>query len=140
VAPGWQATVGEDSMEEEIWALEETWYAHHRDRAPDQAFALIHDRFLGWPAVESSIVDKEGLIAFITDEDAGVDFCDFEFEDPSGVQVMGDTAINHYRIRFMGKNLDGSEIDQSIHVTHTWIKEDSRWKLLSGMSYEVEKS
>ena len=127
-------------MEEEIWALEEAWYAHHRDGAPDRAFALLHDRFLGWPAVESLVIDKEGLIAFIREEDAGVDFCGFEFQDPSGLQVIGDTAINHYKIRFMGRNLDGSEIDEFLNVTHTWIKENSEWKLLSGMAYEVEKS
>ena len=83
-------------MEEEIWALEEAWYAHHRDGAPDKAFVLLHDRFLGWPAVESPIVDKEGLIAFVKEEDAEVDFIRFEFQDPSAVRVIGDTAINHY--------------------------------------------
>lgn len=127
-------------MKEEIRALEETWYAHHRDGIPEKAFSLLHERFLGWPAVDSLIVDKDGLIEFITKEDAGIEYCDFKFEDPFDVQVIGDTAINHYRIRFMGKNLDGSEIDETIHVTHTWIKEDSQWKLLSGMAYEVEMS
>jgi hypothetical protein len=127
-------------MEKEIWTLEEAWYTHHRDGAPEKAYALVHDQFLGWPAIGSSVVDKEGLIAFITEEDAGVDFCDFEFVDPSGVQVIGDTAINHYRILFMGRNLDGSKIEESIHVTHTWIKQGSQWKLLSGMAYDVGKS
>jgi hypothetical protein len=127
-------------MEEEIWALEEAWYAHHSAGTPEKAFALLHDRFLGWPAVESPVVDKDGLIAFLREDDAEIDFCKFEFEDPSGVQLVGDTAINHYRIRFMGRNLDGSEIDEVLNVTHTWIKEGSQWKLLSGMAYEMEKS
>ena len=122
-------------MEEEIWALEEDWYSHHRDGSPDKAYALLHDRFLGWPAVDSSLVDKEGLIAFIRMDDADIESFGFEFQDPSGVQVIGDTAINHYRIRFMGRTLDGSEIDESLNVTHTWTKENSEWKLLSGMAY-----
>ena len=103
-------------------------------------YALLHDQFLGWPAIGSSVVDKEGLIAFITEEDAGVDYCDFKFENPSGVRVIGDTAINHYRIRFMGRNLDGSNFREVIHVSHTWIKEESQWKLLSGMAYDAEQS
>jgi hypothetical protein len=125
---------------EEIWALEAAWYTHHRDGTPAKAYALLHDRFLGWPAVGSSVVDRNGLIAFITEEDAGVDFCDFEFEEPSGAQIVGDTAINHYKIRFKGKNLDGSEINEFIHVTHTWVREASQWKLLSGMAYESANS
>lgn len=68
----------------------------------------------------------------------GIDFFDFEFEAPSGVQVIVDTVINHYRIRFSGRNLNGTKIDESIHVSHTWIREASEWKLLSGMAYEVE--
>ena len=127
-------------MEDEIWALEKAWYTHHRDGAPDKAYGLVHDDFLGWPAIGSSVVDKAGLIAAVTDEDAGVDFCDFEFQEPLGVRVIGDTAINHYRIRFTGRNLDGSRIEESIHVTHTWIKQDSQWKLLSGMAYDVGKA
>jgi ketosteroid isomerase-like protein len=54
-----------------------------------------------------------------------------EFENPFYVQVVGDTAINHYRIRFMGRNLDGCEMDETIHVTHIWIKESSQWKLIA---------
>ena len=127
-------------MEREIWELEESWYAHHRDGAPDKAYALLHDNFLGWPAAESSVVDKDGLIAFIMKEDAGIEFYKFEFENPSGVLVIGDTAINHYRIRFMGRNLDGSNFREVIHVSHTWIKEESQWKLLSGMAYDAEQS
>jgi len=127
-------------MVEEIWALETAWYAHHRDGTPAKAFALLHDRFLGWPAVGSSVVDRDGLIAFITEDDAGIQFCDFEFEEPSGAQIIGDTAINHYKIRFIGSNLDGSKINESIHVTHTWVKEASQWKLLSGMAYEAANS
>ncbi len=127
-------------MEEEIWALEEAWYSHHRDGAPDKTFAMTHDRFLGWPSIDSSILDKAGLIAFIKDEDADIESFRFEFQNPSGIQVIGDTAINHYRIRFIVKNLDGSEVDESQNVAHTWIRENSEWKLLSGMAYEVEKS
>jgi ketosteroid isomerase-like protein len=78
------------------------------------------------------------LIDFITKEDSGIDFWDFEFENPFDVEVIGDTAINHYRIRFKGRNLGGTQIDEAIHVTHTWIKEDTQWKLLSGMAYETE--
>ena len=122
-------------MEKEIRALEEAWYSHHRDGPPEEAYALLHDNFLGWPAVDSSVVDKDGLIEFIKAEDANVESFRFEFQDPFGVQVIGNTAINHYRIRFTVRNLDGSESDETLNVTHTWIKENSEWKLFSGMAY-----
>ena len=40
----------------------------------------------------------------------------------------------------MGRNLDGSNFREVIHVSHTWIKEESQWKLLSGMAYDAEQS
>ena len=131
---------GDIPMKSEIWKLENAWYAHHRDGVPDKAYALLHDDFLGWPAVESSVVDKEGLIVFITEEDAGIDSYEFEIGNPSDVQLIGNTAVNHYRVRFRGRNLDGSEFRETIHVSHTWIKEDLQWKLLSGTAYEVENT
>jgi hypothetical protein len=71
-------------------------------------------------------------------DDAEIDFYEFEFEKPSGIRIIGDIAINHYGIRFMGRNLDGSNFRGVIHVSHTWIKEESQWKLLSGMAYDAE--
>jgi hypothetical protein len=128
------------SLEKEIWALEQAWYAHHRDGAPDKAYALLHDRFLGWPTVDSSVLDKDGMIALITEEDAGIGVWDFELQDPTGVRVIGDTAINHYKIRMAGTKLDGSAFTEILCVTHTWIHEASEWKLLSGMAYAVKES
>jgi hypothetical protein len=127
-------------MNSEIWKLENAWYAHHCDGTPEKAYALLHDNFLGWPSVDSAVVDKEGLIEFITDEDAEIESCEFEIGNPSDVQLIGDTAVNHYRVQFKGRNLDGSEFMEALHVSHTWIKEDLRWKLLCGMAYEVENT
>jgi ketosteroid isomerase-like protein len=80
------------------------------------------------------------LIKFIKEEDAEVDSYEFEFENLSGVRVIGDTAVNHYRIRFEGRNVDGSKFREVIHVSHTWVKEDIQWKLVSGLAYDVVKS
>lgn len=126
-------------MERNIWNLEEAWYSYHRDGAPENAYSLVHDHFLGWPAIDSSVVDKAGLIAVVTKEGAEADFYEFEFEDPLGIQIIGDTAINHYKIRFKERNRDGSEIREVLHVSHTWIKEGSQWKLFSGTAYDVSE-
>jgi hypothetical protein len=127
-------------MNSEIWKLENAWYAHHCDGMPEKAYALLHDNFLGWPSVDSDVVSKEGLIVFITDEDQGIESCEFEIGNPSGIQIIGDTAVNHYRVQFKGRNRDGSEFIEALHVSHTWIKEDLQWKLLGGTAYEVENT
>jgi len=125
-------------MEKEIWALEDAWYTHHCNGVPEKAYDLLHDRFVGRPAIGSPIVDKDGLIAFITDEDAEIDFHTYELE-PGGMQVIGDTAINHYTVRFTGKNLDGTDFNECLTVAHTWVKENTQWKFLSGMACEVDE-
>lgn len=124
-------------MEKDIWELEEAWYAYHRDGSSEKAYALVHDQFVGWPAIGSSVVNKAGLIEVVDEEESGADFYEFEFIPPSGIRIIGDTAINHYKIHFAGKNLDGSEIKEVLHVSHTWIKEGPQWKLLSGTAYDV---
>ena len=129
---------GVDIMDEEIWALEHDWYGHHCDGEPEKAYALLHENFMGWPTVDSSVIDGPGMIDLITEEDKDIASCEFALEDPRGVQVVGDTAINHYKVRFLGKYNDGSDLKEVLHVAHTWVKEDGDWKLLSGMAYEVE--
>ncbi len=126
-------------MDNEIWNLENAWYTYYRDGEPEKANALVHDDFLGWPAVESSIVDKKGLNEFVLEEEAAIGSYEFDIGHPASVQVIGDTAVNHYKIRFWGRNLDGSEFQDAQHVSHTWVKEGLQWRLLSGIAYEVEK-
>jgi ketosteroid isomerase-like protein len=125
-------------MENEIWALEEAWYTHHCNGVPEKAYALLHDRFIGRPAVEAGVMDAKGMISFIADEDAESDSYTFEL-GREGIQVIGDTAINHYTVRFIGKNQDGSEINECLRVSHTWVKENAQWKFLSGMACEVDE-
>ncbi len=123
-------------MENDIWALEESWYSHHRDGSPDLAYALVHDDFRGWPTIASPGINKAGLIAVISEEDKNVASSEFELTQHA-IQVVGSTAINHYTVEFAGKFRDGSEFNECLNVTHTWIREGTQWKLISGMAYEA---
>ena len=128
-----------NQMEEEIWELEEAFYRNESDGNLERTYSMIHDQFLGWPEDPCPVVDKQGLIAFIKKGDSEMEYFDFKLVDKAGVRIVGNTAINHYKIDFAGKTNEGAEFRESLHVAHTWIKENSEWKLLSGMAYFVER-
>lgn len=126
-------------IEAEIWSLEEAYYTHECNGDYEKSFSLVHDRFLGWPEAPSAVVDKEGLIQFVKTEDSKIESYSFCITDKFGFRMAGNTAIVHYKVQFTGTTNKGGKFKESLHTTHTWIKEDLEWKLFCGMAYIVEK-
>ncbi len=50
------------------------------------------------------------------------------------IRILGDIAITHYLLISSWVDEDGIEQKSESRITHTWIKEDSQWKILGGMS------
>ena len=117
--------VASDSdIEKEIWALENSYLKNHRDANHDKIASLWHDKFLGWPDNLPQPADKAGVIQYTKQRNAKPGSWNFKIE-PKGIQVQGDIVINHYLLKIGGT---------STRVTHTWVKEDSQWRILGGMS------
>ena len=52
-----------DAMEEEIWALEEMYFANLYKANYEEALAIVHSKFLGWPSSLPQPVDKEAPVS-----------------------------------------------------------------------------
>ncbi|MFA5339386.1 MAG: hypothetical protein WC317_04445 [Candidatus Omnitrophota bacterium] len=50
-------------MEEEIWALEEMYFANLYKANYEEALAIVHSKFLGWPSSLPQPVDKEAPVS-----------------------------------------------------------------------------
>ena len=121
------------TAEEEIWKLEETYQSNHKNANHSGILFIYHKDFIGWPGTKSQPARKSEM----------PDYLDQNFPKPrndeveierKGIQVISNVAINHYLLHVSSVNEDGEQIKQSFRMTHTWLKEDGQWKILGGMS------
>ncbi len=114
----------ESHIEKEIWALEQAYISYHRDAAHDKVIPMWHERFLGWPDSEPRPADKDGVVRYFKKNSSVPGTWSFKIER-TGIRVTGNIAIVHYNLLIGGNKT---------RVIHTWINEDSGWKILGGMS------
>lgn len=121
------------AAEAEIWALEEAYWEYNRNADHRRIIASWHDKFLGWPDAEPKPIDKEQGASYAREKYAEpASYC-FKIE-PTGIQVLGNVAVNHYRVHLTSKDGNAKETKRSMRITHTWIQDGSEWKILGGMS------
>ena len=120
-------------MKEEIWALEEAYFANLYKADYAAVLAIVHNKFLGWPGTVSQPIDKEGSNRFMRQLIPRPTSCTFKIER-GGIQVLGDIALTQYTIYVNGGDTGAVAKTQPSRITHTWVKEGDGWKLLGGMS------
>lgn len=118
--------------EEEIWALEEGYFTNLYRANYDEVLALVHSRFLGWPGALPQPIDKEESARFMRQLISKPITCSIRIER-GGIRFSGEAALTQYTLHV---SFTETGKTQSSRITHTWIKENSRWKLLGGMSYD----
>lgn len=127
---------GRDPVKEEIWALEEAYFANLYKANYEGVLDIVHCQFLGWPGAVPRPIDKEESARFmklLVPKPASS--CTFKIER-AGIRLLGEVALTQYLIHVTGCDTPGVEKTQSSRITHTWVKEGARWKLLGGMSYD----
>jgi hypothetical protein len=122
-----------DTVEEEIWALEETYFAHFYNAHYEAVRALVHSQFLGWPGAVPQPIDREGSARFMKRLVPTPALCTFKI-NRAGIRVRGDVALTQYIIHVNCSDTAGAANTHSSRITHTWLKEGASWKLLGGMS------
>ena len=123
----------EAPAEAAIWALEEEYVACFRDATHGKAISMWHDRFLGWPSSEARPADKTAVVQYLKRNASRPAAWSFEIEK-AGIRVYRNVAITHFIIHRTYNPASEPKRTISSRVTHTWIKENSKWKILGGMS------
>jgi len=124
-----------DRVKEEIWALEEAYFANLYKANYEAVLAIVHSQFLGWPGNLPQPIDKEGSARFMKQLISKPTPCTFKIER-GGIRVLGEVALTQYTISVNCSDTAAVAKTQSSRITHTWAKEGDRWKLLGGMSYD----
>lgn len=119
--------------EEKIWSLEESYISHFSQANHEAILSLYHSEFLGWPDSESHPAGKKRAAIFL-DENYPEPTQAISQISKEGIMILGNIAITHYLVTFSWLGENKMEQKTQTRITHTWIKEDSEWKILGGMS------
>ena len=124
--------------EAQIWSLEKAYWEYAKTNDLEKYRALWHEDFLGWPFVSSAPVRKDHITDWITaNTSEGIKLQSYSIEQLA-IQVTGDIAINHYRIKANWASSEGAEArTDALRITHTWIRTRGTWQIIGGMSAPV---
>ena len=120
-------------VEEEIWTLEEDYISYFRDANHKAILSLYHPQFLGWPDSESHPAGKKRAEKYLEENYLEPIQVVFQIRR-EGIRILGNIAITHYLLISNWVDKDGIEQKSESRLTHTWIKENSQWKIFGGMS------
>ena len=129
--PDWSAA------EQEIWALEERYMTAFKDGDMAMLNAFLHADFLGWPSYSSDPIARAPALASVTILHESLVIRSVEVL-PRAIHLSGEIALVHYLVVLETEEGDGGPAATSYRITHTWVEEDGQWRILGGMSAEVE--
>jgi len=127
-----------NTMAEDIWNLEEAYFANLYKADYEGVLALVHPLFLGWPGSLPKPVGREESAQFMKKLIPRPTQCTIRIEH-SGLRQAGDTVLTQYILHVNCPEASGKTKTQSSRITHTWIKIDNGWKLLGGMSIDLNR-
>ena len=131
---------GQNSAKDEaqVWELEKAYWEYVKANDLEKYRALWHEDFLGWPTSSSTPLRKDHITDWITrNTSKGIKLQLYAIEQLA-IQLTGDIAINHYRVKMMwaGPALTESNTEV-IRITHTWLRVHGSWQIIGGMSAPV---
>ena len=124
---------GRNTVEEEIWALEEAYFTNLYKANYEGIIAIEHSQFLAWPGGIPQPIDKEENARFMKQLIPKPTSCNIKIER-AGIRVLGDVALTHYILHVNCGDTAGVAKSPSSRITHTWVKEGASWELLGGTS------
>jgi hypothetical protein len=124
--------------EADLWQLEKSYWEYVKANDLEKYRALWHENFLGWPYVSSTPVRKDQITDWITaNTSKGIKLQSYSIEQLA-IQITGNVATNYYRITVKWANSEGVEVKtDQIRITHTWLRTDTKWQIIGGMSAPV---
>jgi hypothetical protein len=120
-------------IEEKIWSLEEDYISYFKEANHDAVLSLYHSQFLGWPDSELHPAGKERAAEFLKEEYPEPAHVVFNIKR-EGITMIEGVVITYYLLTLSW--FDDEEVEQlrNSRIIHTWVKENSDWRILGGMS------
>ena len=122
-----------DKVEEEIWSLEEEYISYFSKADHDAILSVYHTQFLGWPDTELHPAGKTRAAEYLEEKYPEPAQSSFKIKR-EGIRIVEGVVITHYLLILSWVDDEGVEQTRESRLTHTWIKENSYWRILGGMS------
>ncbi len=121
--------------EKEVWDQELKYYEYSKSNEPAKHNSLFHENIIGWPTTDSIPKGKNKVSLWIplVHENPKEEW-NYEL-DLQAIQSFGNVVIVHYKLHewFISKET-GEELSAATYrISHTWLKEGGKWKIISGM-------
>ena len=126
-----------DNVEEEVWSLEKDYISYFGKANHDAILSLYHSRFLGWPDLRNHPLGKNGAAQFLKENNPEPTQSAFKIKR-EGIRVVNDVVITHYLLKISWIDDNGVKQIRESRLNHTWVKENSNWKIFGGMSNRIE--
>lgn len=130
---------GGSEVKDKIWALEEEYISAFKNADHDKILAFYHQDFLGWPDSQDRPAGRNEAEKFLKKHYAQPMPGSFQI-DRAGIRIFGDVVITQYVLNVSAKDANGVEHINVTRITHTWLKEKSRWLILGGMSNQQQEN
>jgi hypothetical protein len=126
--------------ETQVWNLEKAYWEYVKTNDLEKYRALWHEDFVGWPYSSSTPLHKDHITDWITrNTSKGVKLQSYAIEQLV-IQLSGDIAINHYRVKMVWAGPSPSESNTEVlRITHTWIRTHGIFQIIGGMSAPVNE-
>jgi hypothetical protein len=113
--------------QKEVWKMEQIEWEFWKQGNVKRCMLLYHKNYVGWPSRSAEPVRKSHAAAHMK----GRIIHSYDIE-PLEINIIGNIAIVHYCYSCCetnGKTHSG-------RVTHIWLNENGRWRLIGGMTAE----
>lgn len=120
----------------EVWKTVEAYSAASHARDLDRYLSYWHPDFIGWHNGDEAPTDKAARTKGLTWYFANTTPEEFALE-PMAIQVLGDVAVVHYKIRQTLRQRDGEAAASVSHWTDVLVNEEGRWLLISDHGGEI---
>jgi ketosteroid isomerase-like protein len=120
--------------EKAVWKLEHSYWEYVKSQDVASYKELWHDNFVGWPSFSAQPQRKDHITDWLTSYTArGSRLKSYELK-PAASQATGQLVVVHYWVTTVWAKKDGSEQTEARRITHTWLRGDKGWQIISGMS------
>jgi ketosteroid isomerase-like protein len=126
-------------LQQEVWAMEEAYWANLKEGDFESYMDLWHPDFIGWPRPAETTGNKTYIRKIVGDWLRSMQPKSFEYKlRLQAVNDFGNIGIAFYWIDVSWKDLDCTPNGFTNRYIHTWMKQDSKWKIIGGMSADHE--
>jgi ketosteroid isomerase-like protein len=120
-------------VESHIWELERSYLGLLQAEDLAGLADFWHHEGVAWPSHAAEPSSAAAGRASLSTLLESVRIVSFELH-PLIIRVIGNVAVVHYQLDWEIEDADGSKSNARYRITHTWLEEDGRWRIVGGMS------